>query len=125
MNIKLDSLIPYEHQTNSSTEQLKDLIPIVKSHTALDVIKDRIASGDKTKIHIRSITIEGSIDNRYKCNNNFTKILASRLTSTGCKSSASWNWNFISGKTKCKMGQVHRPEGKLKPYVANNEFMGT
>ena len=42
--VKFGSIIPCQHWGNSSTEQLKDLIPVVKNHTALDVVKDRTTS---------------------------------------------------------------------------------
>ena len=44
--VKFDSIFFCQHWGNSSKEQLKDILPIVKNHTSLD---DRTTSFDKTK----------------------------------------------------------------------------
>ena len=54
---------------------------------------------------------------RSRHNNNFTKMLVFRLASEGGKYSASRNWNFTSGESKCKMGMGSEGQiGKLRPY---------
>ena len=45
--VKLDSIFLCQHWRNSSKKQLKDIMPIVKSHISLD---DRTTLFDKTKI---------------------------------------------------------------------------
>ena len=47
--ITFESLIPCLHQRNSFTEQLNDLMPVVKNITVMDVTKDRTTSIDETK----------------------------------------------------------------------------
>lgn len=47
--IKFGSIFPCHHWRNSSTLQLKDIMTIVKNHTALDVSKDRTISIDTTE----------------------------------------------------------------------------
>lgn len=47
--ITFESAIPCQHQRNSFTEQLNDLMPIVKNITAMDVMKGRTTSIDETK----------------------------------------------------------------------------
>ena len=46
-HVKFGSIVPRHCGGNCSTEQLQDLMPIIKDYTALD---DRSASEDKTKI---------------------------------------------------------------------------
>lgn len=38
---KIVSIIPYQHWTNSFIGQIKDLIPIAKKHTTLDMTKTK------------------------------------------------------------------------------------
>lgn len=45
---------------------------------------------------------------RGRFSNNSAKIVASKLASSGGKSSASKDWNFVSVKTKHKMGLINR-----------------
>ena len=49
----INSVITCQHWRNSATEQSKDLMPVIKNNTALDIIKDITASVDKTKIFKR------------------------------------------------------------------------
>ena len=51
-------------------------------------------------------------------NNSLTGILVSKLASSGGKCSAFRDWNFISGKTECKMGQMYRARKKEKKIKA-------
>lgn len=111
---------------NSSTEQLKDLMPTVKKqkqkHTALDdrtALEDKNFRGNhktnvlanfykqsKTKVNNtdKGIKIEGR--HRGRCNYNRTKFLAPSWTFQ--EVNASRYWNFILGETKHKMGRMHR-----------------
>lgn len=54
-----------------------------------------------------------------------TKILVSRVVSSGGKYSASRDWNFISGKTKRKMVCAYRARGtnrKIQAIVATTDM---
>lgn len=48
-NIKFGLVISYQNWRKSSIVQLKDLIPAVKNHIALDMNNDRTISIDTTK----------------------------------------------------------------------------
>jgi hypothetical protein len=47
--MKFNSNIPFQHQRTSAIEQIKDLRPIVKSITVLDIIKNKQFSSEKKK----------------------------------------------------------------------------
>lgn len=63
-SVKFGSIIPCQYLGKPSTEQVKNLVPIVKNHTGLG---DRIASIDNTKFsgeNIEQVTWQTFINNQ-------------------------------------------------------------